>query len=398
MWASIIAAAISAVAGLVGNRMVKSKAKAGKSSSAGDIASAVANMATSIGGAISANNQIKQQQRFNASEAQKARDWNLEMDNTKYQRTVADMQNAGVNPALAIDGHLSTQAASNAQAQAESGVNAMTSLATLVMNTQLKNKELAIQNKLADAEINLKNAQTLNVEKTTSWIDELNDATIGKIKAETDKIFSDITVNDSVIKVNGVKIDLYDAQTGLFKAQMTTEEKEQQLIAAKTAVENLNRDRLQLIMPYVQLREEAELAYTSAKTDEAKAAAYEKLTQADKNLADAAVSNSIVESGYYEKLGLKFDAEKGLIEQKTETEKWNTKQAKRDFKWTGVNNAVSNICRVVTTGCQLAGTIATGGAGGVLVKPSPIQPVSMKGSILDPASIYTGSGQYSWFK
>ncbi|WP_141222714.1 hypothetical protein, partial [Klebsiella pneumoniae] len=89
MWESIIAAAISAVTGIVGNKIAKKKAAANKPSSAGEIGSAIANMATSIGGAISANNQIKQQQKFNAAEAQKARDWNLEMDNTKYQRTVA---------------------------------------------------------------------------------------------------------------------------------------------------------------------------------------------------------------------------------------------------------------------------------------------------------------------
>lgn len=55
---------------------------------------------------------------LNAQEAQKARDWNLEMDNTKYQRQVTDMQKAGINPALAMNGGVSTQATSNAMANA----------------------------------------------------------------------------------------------------------------------------------------------------------------------------------------------------------------------------------------------------------------------------------------
>lgn len=38
---------------------------------------------------------------FSASEAQKARDWQTEMSNTSYQRTMADMQAAGLNPILA---------------------------------------------------------------------------------------------------------------------------------------------------------------------------------------------------------------------------------------------------------------------------------------------------------
>lgn len=57
---------------------------------------------------------------LNAQEAQKARDWNLEMDNTKYQRQVTDMQKAGINPALAMNGGVSTQATSNAMANASS--------------------------------------------------------------------------------------------------------------------------------------------------------------------------------------------------------------------------------------------------------------------------------------
>ena len=39
---------------------------------------------------------------LSAQEAQKARDWNLQMDNSKYQRQVTDMQKAGINPALAF--------------------------------------------------------------------------------------------------------------------------------------------------------------------------------------------------------------------------------------------------------------------------------------------------------
>lgn len=55
---------------------------------------------------------------LNAQEAQKAREWNLEMDNTKYQRQVADMQKAGINPALAMNGGVTTQATSNATGNA----------------------------------------------------------------------------------------------------------------------------------------------------------------------------------------------------------------------------------------------------------------------------------------
>lgn len=53
----------------------------------------VGDMMNDVSG-TSANNQ------FNASEAQKQRDWETYMSNTQYQRAVADMKTAGLNPAM----------------------------------------------------------------------------------------------------------------------------------------------------------------------------------------------------------------------------------------------------------------------------------------------------------
>lgn len=41
---------------------------------------------------------------FNAAEAQKQRDFLKEMDSTKYQRAITDMETAGLNPILAVTG------------------------------------------------------------------------------------------------------------------------------------------------------------------------------------------------------------------------------------------------------------------------------------------------------
>lgn len=52
---------------------------------------------------------------FNALEAQKSRDWQEQMSNTAYQRAVADMRLAGINPVLAYQqGGSSTPASSQA--------------------------------------------------------------------------------------------------------------------------------------------------------------------------------------------------------------------------------------------------------------------------------------------
>lgn len=82
------------------------------------------------------------------------------MDASKYQRTVTDMKAAGVNPALAMDGHLSTQATSNAVAQQpDSGMNAIASLASIFSNAELKNKEIALRNKEIEQNKILKNRE-----------------------------------------------------------------------------------------------------------------------------------------------------------------------------------------------------------------------------------------------
>lgn len=41
---------------------------------------------------------------FNASEAQKLRDWQTDMSNTAYSRAIADLKKNGLNPYMAING------------------------------------------------------------------------------------------------------------------------------------------------------------------------------------------------------------------------------------------------------------------------------------------------------
>lgn len=63
------------------------------------------------------------QNAFNASEAQKARDWEEQMSNTAYQRATEDMKKAGINPALAFSqGGASTPSASTAHSGSGGGV------------------------------------------------------------------------------------------------------------------------------------------------------------------------------------------------------------------------------------------------------------------------------------
>lgn len=58
---------------------------------------------------------------FNSSEAQKTRDWQTDMSNTAYQRSVADMRKAGLNPIMAAgSGGSSTPSGATGSASAAS--------------------------------------------------------------------------------------------------------------------------------------------------------------------------------------------------------------------------------------------------------------------------------------
>lgn len=343
----------------------------------GAATSAVAALASSISNRRFQKKTMREQNEFNSNEAQITREWNQQMDNTKYQRQVADMQAAGVNPALAMSGGVTTQATSNATASSGSGIpggldlSSVMEMAVQMSQLKLRNKELKLQEKLIDSQANKNNADADKTKKETSWIDQLNSANIDKIRADINQVWSNISVNDSTIELNGHKIDMYDAQTGLFNSQMNTEQKKAQLYESQKAINDLTKQKMQILMPYVEEYQRSIIALNKANTEKAKQDAIAAYASASNSLAQAALAEDIVSSDYYEKMGGKIDAETGLIEentklttQKIKTEEWNTLFTKRNYKWQGFNNAVTNTCKVVNTACSAYATFATGGVAG----------------------------------
>ena len=102
---------------------------------------------------------------FNAAEAEKQRNWEEYMQGTNYQRMVADMQAAGVNPALAMsNGQPSTPSGASAQSVTPGQGVSMSDLMQLFM--------MPAQKKLLEAQA-----------RNTDTLSDKNEAEIGEIQS-----------------------------------------------------------------------------------------------------------------------------------------------------------------------------------------------------------------------
>lgn len=105
---------------------VKTDSTRGKLQSAVSGAQSIANKnnANALTAAEQANRSsamsVLRQYRYNAQEAQKQRDWQERMSNTAYQRQIADLKAAGLNPVL---GYMQGQGATTPSGAAASGAN-----------------------------------------------------------------------------------------------------------------------------------------------------------------------------------------------------------------------------------------------------------------------------------
>ena len=337
------------------------------------------------GGAFS-NTQLAEMQ-FNHDEAQVDRDWNERMYNL-YQSPEAQMrqyQEAGLNPALMYDGGVDINGPSGGSAASVSGavggenpqsgfervmgvmsqfLNMITgassigrSVVDLKNQTAQTNSTVSLQN--SDAALKDAQAEQTKVQTNNAILDgelkqldlsykkqfyELDikeqQARIDNLKKQGEKILSDIDVNNSVISLNGAQIDLTRGLTN--KA-----DKECALITSQALLTNLEAEKLQKVMPFVQAREAAELELTYATTETQKADKQKKLAEANEALMAVAKEEKIINSGYYEERvkGMKTERRLGIVD-----------------------CVVGNICDVVKTGVG----VVTGTAAFTRSSRSPI--------------------------
>lgn len=234
---------------------------------------------------------------YNSLEAQKTREWNLQMDNTKYQRQVADMQAAGINPALAMNGGVTTQATSNATASSSPAQGAMANIdlgsAVMMMSKlldyKMQKKELAIQRDIADSQIRKNNAEAQGKETENKYADEYN-----QLRNQGMEMVNQL--NESQVKQINANLEKIGAEVDKLRKEAATEEERRMLtISERTLKESMakltDEQRKQIVglLPYQQ-------KLMAAQTENQKAQASYALIQAayqqgliDNNYIDAIV-------------------------------------------------------------------------------------------------------------
>ena len=108
---------------------------------------------------------------WNASEAQKNRDFEREMSNTAYQRAVSDMRAAGLNPALMFNSATSASSPSGSVASYSGGYSSAFSERLAAEQLAVAKRQASAAEKNADS--NLRNSET---NRLKAWLSVFNSA------------------------------------------------------------------------------------------------------------------------------------------------------------------------------------------------------------------------------
>lgn len=330
---------------------------------------------------MSTTNQQDMLNEFSAEQAQEQRDWEsneavksrqfqaeqaqLDYDRQvdfyeKYQSIGAQIRQYkenGLNPSLLAGGVSPSSSAPSASAPSAGVPSGGTASATSPMSSPmglagflgevLNLVKLRSDIDLTKSRTRKNNADAEHTGKAIKWYDLISGANVDEIRQRIEE--SKQNVNESLqrIKESLSRIDVNNNTIQVGNARISLMGTEEELNRTKSALNRLDAQKAQLLMPYVQSRAEAEQALLRAQTDEARMSAERQMYDANVSMLKGMVEADLIDKGYYDSL--------------VESQEWKTAQAKRDYKWSPVNDVCSNISKIcVGVGSAVGAVKGTG--------------------------------------
>lgn len=222
-----------------------------------------------------------------------------------------------------------------------------------IFSAVMQAKDFSIRKSKSDAEANYYNALAEEARTRTPWIDRMNQTTIDKMISEigvnhtrVDEMLQSIKESASRIDVNNSTIEINGARISLMGSQET-------LNASQEVINKLTAQQVQDLLPYVKKIYEAN----------SEKAVYD----AEMSMLKSMVERGLIDDGYY----------KTIVEQA----QWESKGAKRSYKWKPVNDVCSNVSKICVGAASVIGSLKGGGPTPSLIQTYS-QPITMQGLTL----------------